>query len=158
MASHRARVFPTELLERPRWIRHKAKRPLHPNGYWISVTEPSNLSDYQTAKASKYGDGLGFVLNGDGIICIDLDHCFDKKPNEAAQALIDSLPSTYIEISPSGTGVHIRGLASMDSCRRLTRNGLSVEIYPAGRYITMTGNVLHQAPLAQLDVNSIVNG
>jgi hypothetical protein len=40
----------------------------------------------------------------------------------------------------------------------LTRNGLSVEIYPAGRYITMTGNVLNQAPLAQLDVNSIVNG
>jgi primase-polymerase (primpol)-like protein len=143
----------------PRWVRHKSKRPLHPEGFWIAVTNPAHWSSYQDAKVSRYGDGLGFVLNGDGIVCIDLDHCVqDGVLNSGAQQIMDLLPETYVEISPSGTGLHIWGLASMESGRRLTRNGLSVEIYPAGRYITMTGNVMNQAPLAQLDVNSIVNG
>jgi primase-polymerase (primpol)-like protein len=142
----------------PRWIRHKAKRPLHPEGYWLSVTNPSSWSSYQTAKASRYGDGLGFVLNGDGIVCIDLDHCFDGSPSPEAQALIDSLPNTYIEVSPSGTGLHIWGFGQMDAGRRFTRNGLSVEIYPSGRYITMTGKALNRAPLAQLDIQALAKG
>ena len=157
VAAHRARVFPQELLERDRWIRHKAKRPLHPQGYWISVTHPGSWSSYSTAKASKFGDGLGFVLNGDGIVCIDLDHCYDGAPTAEALALIESLPNTYIEISPSGTGLHIWGLGKMATGRRITRNGLSIEIYPSGRFITMTGNVLKRAPLANLDLDQIVN-
>ena len=142
----------------PRWIRHKAKRPLHPEGYWISVTHPSAWSSYQAAKASHYGDGLGFVLNGDGIVCIDLDHCFDGAPNAEAQALIDSLPETYIEVSPSGTGLHVWGYGKMEAGRRFTRNGLSVEIYPSGRFITMTGKALTRAPLAELDIQALVQG
>jgi primase-polymerase (primpol)-like protein len=90
------------------------------------------------------------VLNGDGIICIDLDHCYDGKPSAEAQALIDALPETYIEISPSGTGLHIWGFATLTTGRRFTRNGLSIEVYPNGRFITMTGNALKRAPLANL--------
>lgn len=123
---------------------------MHPQGYWIGVTHAGSWSTYSTAKASRYGDGLGFVLNGDGIVCIDLDHCFDGKPNAQAQAIIDSLPKTYIEISPSGTGLHIWGRAEMNSGRRFVRNGQSIEIYPSGRFITMTGNVLTHGPLANL--------
>jgi primase-polymerase (primpol)-like protein len=151
-------VFPQELLERDRWIRHKAKRPLHPQGYWISVTHPDSWSSYSTAKASKFGDGLGFVLNGDGIVCIDLDHCYDGAPTAEALALIESLPNTYIEISPSGTGLHIWGLAKMDSGKRFNRNGQSVEIYPAGRFITMTGKAITRVPLAQLPIDTLVQG
>ena len=151
-------MFPQELLERDRWIRHKAKRPLHPQGYWISVTHPDSWSSYSTAKASKFGDGLGFVLNGDGIVCIDLDHCYDGAPTAEALALIESLPNTYIEISPSGTGLHIWGLAKMDSGKRFNRNGQSVEIYPAGRFITMTGKAITRVPLAQLPIDTLVQG
>jgi primase-polymerase (primpol)-like protein len=143
----------------PRWVRHKAKRPLHPQGWWIAVTNPEHWSSYQDAKASKWGDGLGFVLNGDGIVCIDLDHCVeDGKPNAEAQALLDSLPESYTEISPSGHGLHLWGFAKMDSGKRFTRNGLNVEIYPAGRFITMTGRALTRAPLAQLPIDTLVNG
>ena len=139
---------------------------MHPNGYWISVTDSQALSSYQTAKASKSGDGLGFVLNGDGIICIDLDHCYDGAPSAEAQALIDSLPDTYIEVSPSGTGLHIWARDTIDAdgrftCKqgfRKTRNGLSIEIYPNGRFITMTGNALKRAELATIDINAIVQG
>lgn len=129
---------------------------MHPTGHWISVTNPQALFSYQVARASKAGDGLGFVLNGDGIICIDLDHCYDGTPSPEAQALIDSLPQTYIEISPSGTGIHIWGKGQMTAGRKFTRNGLSIEVYPNGRFITMTGNALNRAELANLDINAIV--
>lgn len=133
---------------------------MHPEGYWIGVTHAGSWSTYEKANASRYGDGLGFVLNGDGIICIDLDHCYDGKPTAEAQAVIDSLPKTYIEVSPSGTGLHIWGLAKMGSGRRFIRNGLSVEIYPSGRFITMTGNALSRAPLANLQelITEMVEG
>ena len=54
---------------------------MHPTGHWISVTDSQALSTYSEAKSSEDGDGLGFVLNGDGIICIDLDHCYDGAPS-----------------------------------------------------------------------------
>lgn len=159
VASHRKNVFPPELMALPRWVRHKSKRPLHPEGYWIAVTHAPSWSSYQVAKASRYGDGLGFVLNGDGIVCIDLDHCVqDGVLSAEAERILDSLPETYIEISPSGTGLHIWGLAKMDSGRRFTRNGQSVEIYPSGRFITMTGKAITRAPLAQLPIDTLVQG
>lgn len=122
------------------------------------MTDSQVLSGYSEAKSSKAGDGLGFVLNGDGIICIDLDHCYDGAPSPEAMALIESLPSTYVEISPSGTGLHIWGKSQMATGRRFTRNGLSIEIYPNGRFITMTGNALNRAELADLDITAIVPG
>jgi primase-polymerase (primpol)-like protein len=131
---------------------------MHPTGHWISVTDSQALSTYSEAKLSKAGDGLGFVLNGDGIICIDLDHCYDGAPSPEAMALIESLPITYVEISPSGTGLHIWGKSQMATGRRFTRNGLSIEIYPNGRFITMTGNALNRAELADLDITAIVPG
>jgi primase-polymerase (primpol)-like protein len=121
-----------------------------------SSTNPLTWSDYQTASQSTAGDGLGFVLNGDGLICIDLDHCFDGEPSAEAQALIDLLPPTYIEVSPSGTGLHLWGYASLDKGRRFNRNGLSVEVYPNGRYLTVTGNALIRAPFQQLDLALIL--
>lgn len=125
-------------------------------GTSASSTNRQTWTDYQTAAAAKVGDGLGFVLNGDGIICIDLDHCLDGQPSAEAQALIDSLPNTYIEVSPSGKGLHIWGFANLEHGRRFTRNGLSVEVYPNGRYITVTGRAYNRAPLAQLDLTELL--
>jgi hypothetical protein len=44
----------------------------------------------------------------------------------------------------------------MTAGRKFTRNGLSIEIYPNGRFITMTGNALKRAELATIDINAIV--
>lgn len=154
--SHRGHHVPAELRQLPRWIRHRNKVPMTVQGWSASSTKPATWTDYQAAATAKVGDGLGFVLNGDGIICIDLDHCFDGKPNAEAQALIDSLPETYIEVSPSGHGLHIWGYAKLEQGRRFTRNGLSVEVYPNGRYITVTGRAHHRAPFAQLDLSSLL--
>lgn len=153
--AHRHQL-PSELTSKDRWIRHRNKVPITVNGHAASSTNSGTWSDYQTAKASTHGDGMGFVLAGDGITCIDLDYCFDSKPTNEAMALINSLPDTYIEISPSGKGLHIWGYTDLEQGRRFTRNGLSVEIYPNGRYITMTGKALKRAPLSALDLSHIM--
>lgn len=154
--SHRGHHIPAELRDLPRWIRHRSKVPITIQGSPASSTNPATWSTYQAAAKSPQGDGLGFVLNGDGIVCIDLDHCFDGQPSLEAQAVIDSLPETYVEISPSGTGLHIWGFADLQKGRRFTRNGLSVEIYPSGRYITVTGKAYRRGSFAELDLSNLL--
>ena len=154
--SHRGHGVPLELRALPRWVRHRNKVPITVEGDSASSTNPSTWSNYSEATRSKLGDGLGFVLNGDGIICIDLDHCFDGQPSEQAKTLIDSLPNTYVEISPSGTGLHVWGFASLEKGRRFSVNGLSVEVYPDGRYITVTGKAMNRAKFAHLDLSNLL--
>jgi len=156
MRYHRGWGIPSELRALPRWIRHSKKVPITFQGNPASSTNSLTWTDFTRASQSQVGDGLGFVLNGDGIICIDLDHCFDGKPNAEAQVLIDALPNTYIEVSPSGTGLHIWGYAALSKGRRFSRNGLSVEVYPNGRYLTVTGNALIRAPFQALDLAAIL--
>lgn len=139
---------------------HRNKVPITAENRSASSTNPLTWTTYAKAKAARIGDGLGFVLNGDGLTCIDLDHCVENgQPNALAAALIASLPDTYIEISPSGTGLHIWGFSQQQKGTRFDRNGLSVEIYPNGRYITVTGKALNRAAFADLgDLSNIRNG
>ena len=151
VANHRANVIPAELIAIPRWIRHKAKRPMTSTGYWASSTDPNTWSNYQTAKSSVHGDGLGFVLNGDGIVCIDLDHCLQNGQLTAvAQMILDNTPGAYAEISPSGSGLHVWGYATLDKGYRFEVDGQPVEIYPNGRYLTVTGRVYRKGNLTDL--------
>jgi hypothetical protein len=112
-----------------------------------SSTDPATWSAFETAQAAVAdgkADGFGFVLGG-GYAGVDLDACRDPETGVMtveAQAFIDGL-SSYTEISPSGSGVHI-----------LLRGGLlpggrrqgHVEIYADGRYFTITGHHLEGTP------------
>jgi len=148
---------PRELKIRDRWIRHESKRPMAVGGWFCSVTDPSHWGRFDDAVLSEHGDGVGFVLNGDGVVCLDLDDCVaDGVPSRAALDLLALLPVTYVEFSPSGRGLHIWGFGFMDRGRRFTRDGLKVEAYPDGRYLTVTGDVFVDAPLAVLDLQAVV--
>lgn len=126
-------------------------------GWWCSVTDPSVWSTFDDARGAGKGDGVGFVLNGDGVVCIDLDDCVvDGVVSDEARDLIDSLPITFVEFSPSGRGLHVWGFARLDGGRRFVRNGLKVEVYGDGRYLTVTGRPLVHAQLAELDLSELV--
>lgn len=86
-------------------------------------------------------DGVGFILAGDGIVAADLDDCVvDGVPSLAASKVMNLLGAQYIELSPSGTGLHGFGLSSEAFAgRSLTIDGVSVELYSHGRYMTVTG-------------------
>lgn len=121
------------------------KVPLTISGGAASSTDPATWSTYKTAAKSDHGAGLGFVLNGDGISCVDLDHVItDGELDPRAEELLAELDSFYMEISPSGTGVHAWTYEDSPAGRTVyTRpDGLKVEWYSTGRYMTVTGRPL----------------
>jgi len=152
--THRAaktNPIPAAMISRNRWIRRTANKvPLTVDGTAASSTDPTTWASYNRATESTVGAGLGFVL-GDGIGCIDLDHCLDnRKANPAAAAFIARYPNNYIEVSPSGDGLHIWGTATEQAGTKRTVDGLSIETYSTGRYITITGNIYQRGTLAAL--------
>lgn len=157
----KATSLPVELTTRDRWIRRSAtKVPLTTAGMAASSTNPRTWSAYTDAVASSAGVGLGFVLSDvDDVVCIDLDHCLapDGTLTPWAADIVNRAGATYIEVSPSGDGVHIFGFADVRQGRRIRRaDGYSVEVYSHGRYIAMTGRRFQNAPSSLNNVNALV--
>lgn len=153
---------PSTLTRRRRWVRHTAgKVPLAVTGAKTtpaSSTDPSTWSTYRTVVRSKVGAGLGFVLTAeDRIACVDLDHALvGGHLLPWARAIVDTLPATYIEVSPSGTGLHIWGYGEVGRGRKLRRGEASVEVYGRERYITVTGRPFEGAPSKLADLSRVI--
>ena len=139
-------AVPAELRSLDRWLRHDNKRPMAVGGWWASSTDPVCWSSFSDAVRSAYGDGIGFVLNGDGIVCIDLDHVIvDGVVDPLVDSFIDALGDCYVEYSPSGEGLHIWGYSDIPGKGKVYVGGaIKVEIYPDKRFITVTGRLYHK--------------
>lgn len=120
------------------------KVPYQPlTGKRASASKPNH---WGTLKDALYGKdkysftGIGFVFAREsGIVGIDIDHCLqDGLPNDVATAILEKLPPTYIEVSPSGTGLHIFLRGELPAGGNKNTNA-GVEIYDHARYFTMTG-------------------
>ena len=132
--------------------------PLTVSGRPASSTDRSTWCSYRQAKASKVGAGVGFVLDGDGIVCLDIDHCIDEAGSVAAwaQRILDRVPATYVEVSPSGSGLHVFGFGDVAHGRRVRVEGGTVEVYGWGRYIAVTGRRHDGAPARLADISEAV--
>lgn len=120
----------------------------------------STFSDFDTAvmaycasleKPTPYL-GLGVNIKGDMVV-IDVDHCVDEdgEISDLAQDVLDIIGAAYVELSPSGTGLHIFGAApsssfEFDKIRHYFKNSeIGLEVYVAGatnRFMTVTGQRL----------------
>ena len=137
--------------QKPRKVPYKPRRPMAR----ASTTSPSDYGTFEEAqKAWTHGDftGIGFVLNGDGIVGVDIDNCVvDGIPNQQAMDLLDRLGAGYVEISPSGNGLRALGYGEqLDSGVNGSLNGLKAEFYCTARYLTLTGNTIRAGALDQL--------
>ena len=93
-------------------------------------------------------DGIGFVITRDiGIIGIDVDHCFNRDNGQGEQWAIDIIQTlaSYSEFSPSGEGIRIFVKGNLPGGVAGKKKG-NIEIYSAGRYLTVTGHRLKNAP------------
>lgn len=155
-------AMPSELRALPRWLVWKgAKVPYCAAAVAskASVSDPSTWATFQQAQAA-FGeggyDGAGFVLNGDGVAGIDLDKCAkDGTPAPEALAIMRRAGCRYIEVSPSGTGLRGFGYASARKGRRGRVDGVAVELYSQARFLSVTGHVIEQGPLAPLDFDAL---
>lgn len=147
-AAARTKNIPAILTRKRRWVRHdERKRPLTVHGWLASSTRSSTWTTFQRVRDSEVGTGFGFVL-GEGIGCIDLDHCVDKRTGAVlpwAQAIVDHYrPKAYMtERSLSGTGIHIfLPMSSAKGWRQPHPEGGSMEVYSRDRYIAVTGDII----------------
>lgn len=109
-------AMPAQLRSVPRWVVWKGQKVPYcatAVNRKASSTDPDTWAGFnqaQTAYEEGGYAGVGFVLNGDGIVGIDLDKCVaDGTPAQAAMAILDRIGCQYIELSPSGRG--LRGFA-----------------------------------------------
>jgi putative DNA primase/helicase len=150
--------IPERLAERPQWVcwcleereGKPTKVPYVPGTVrrasstdlmtWATFSEAR--AAYEAGEPVAY-DGLGFVFcSADPFVGIDLDDCCDPNSGEIspwAQEIIDSVQEGYVEISPSGNGVHVivEGTVRGGGVRRG-----KVEMYGRERFFTITGKLL----------------
>lgn len=148
--AHRKSLLPTELISCARWVRWKyvrragklTKMPVDLAGSPASSTDPATWCSYAAARKSIMGDGLGFVVNGDGLACADLDGVLvDGVLDPRAARFLASLGAFYIEVSPSGSGIHAWLFGGSPDGRKVfsLEDGLRVEWYSDKRFLTVTG-------------------
>lgn len=140
-------TIPEELRQLKQWVCVSAdsKVPqqaltLHP----ASSVNPATWSSFEDAVLSvKVGihDYIGFVFNDNGIVGIDIDDGFapDDSLSELAEEVLGTCWS-YTERSRSGRGFHI--FVKGDIPFKGKNNLAGVEIYKAGRFFIMTGDVM----------------
>lgn len=81
--------------------------------------------------------GFGFALGPDGTGSVWQGFDADNVPPDRLNATLTGLPG-YVEVSPSGRGIHAIGYGR--SFATLGSNGSGLEAYCAGRFFTVTGD------------------
>ncbi|MFR4580269.1 MAG: hypothetical protein ACLT76_12165 [Clostridium fessum] len=133
------------------------KVPYNPlTGTHASVNQPDTFTDFNSAmKVADSYDGIGIRVGAE-IIAIDLDHCKDGDTLQPRAAeIVSHFQDTYIEVSPSGTGLRIILFVAKgyiyDKDTYYIKKG-NVEVYVAGatnRFVTITGNVFLKNDIAE---------
>jgi hypothetical protein len=87
--------------------------------------------------------GIGFAIEGTGLVAVDLDECRDPVTRQVAKwagMIVEKLQS-YTELSPSGEGIRIICRGKLPSNRKHTVHLCAgfLELWDSGRYVTMTG-------------------
>lgn len=113
------------------------------NGKAASSTDPKTWSDYQTAidYAELHGLGVGFVFtNEDPFFFVDIDDCYtpDIGWSPIANELCQRLSGAYVEVSVSGTGLHIIGVGKRPEGYQV-KTKIGFDVYEWGRWAALTG-------------------
>jgi len=119
------------------------------SGARASSTDPSTWSTFEEAiwyARKNLLPGVGFVFaNCNPFAGVDLDGCRDPQTGRLeawAREIVAELDS-YAEVSPSGRGIKVFVRGTLPPGRK--RKG-PVEMYDSGRFFTVTGHRLSEAP------------
>jgi hypothetical protein len=144
------------------------KPPVQP-GAPASYASSANCATWGTyeqalkAVAAKQCDGIGVMMKDARIGAFDLDKCRnpvtgDIMPEAAA---IVARAGSYAEITVSGTGLRVIGMAAGGKVHRkhkLSGGAAEVEIYrDCERFITIAANPLPQATEALADIDAMID-
>ena len=145
--------LPDSLTELVRWVLWRTviingrptKIPYQVNGKQADTTDPVTWNTFEAVvkqwrRFPKHYDGVGFVfVKTDGITGIDLDDCLDASGELKpwAQGVIERFSDSYMEVSPSGTGVKIWVYGAIpENLPGVKVGDGQIEMYDHGRYFT----------------------
>jgi primase-polymerase (primpol)-like protein len=165
-SAHRA-LIPDGLAELDRWAVWRIERdrngkdqkvPYRVNGGRASSVEPKHWGQVESAiRAYTTGryNGLSFAFfKEDGLVGVDLDDCLTSECEVKpwAQNAVERFCDTYVEISPSGSGLKawVRGSLPANLPGVKVGDG-AVELYDHGRYFTFTGRAFRKSPMEIAD-------
>lgn len=122
------------------WITYDkiSKSPIDPvSRERIDAQDSRNWLTYE--EAARHGT-TGLVINND-LFFIDIDHCYDPVTTwtPLAQEICAMFPGAYVEISMSGSGLHIIGQCQKPLVHKCKNTALGIELYTSGRYCAVTG-------------------
>lgn len=120
------------------------KFPCSLDGNVVDAHDPQYWLDADTAVAMSeaLGLGVGFVFTADDpFFFVDIDSAYaDGKWSDIATRLCSTLAGAAVEVSQSGTGLHIigqyTGPAPDHACKNLPKG---LECYTDGRFVALTG-------------------
>jgi len=139
------------------------KVPYQPSGIPASTTKPETWSSFDDvtdpfAVGDKGFDGIGFVFSpDDGLVGIDIDDCIDADGNwnELATKTVEEVGG-FIELSPSGRGLHI--ITESELAKAHVDHDIGLEIYDRGRYFTVSGHPVNGHRAVQpSDLTSLID-
>lgn len=151
--------IPEWLRENGRFVLRRGKVPYTRHGRRANPTDERDGCTAAEAiatweKAPDRYDGIGVMIIPP-LVGIDLDHVIseERELSPLAEEVL-GMVDTYAEVSPSGTGLHLLGLAPdmvADPAKYLQKNSdAGVEVYFSKRYFTFTGD-----PLVDSEVRDI---
>ena len=154
-----------DIKNHPIWVGWKlVRRPDQPKPTKVPIQKDGRLAsstDQTTwAKYDEVGNNKGIVFESSvGIVGIDFDNCVNErgKITNPEIALFVKAAKTYVEYSPSKTGLHLLFRSDeridLESNKHHFNDKESVEVYTWGRYFTFTGDE-HEYSCPLLDVDS----
>ena len=159
-------VVPEELRTVKQWVMWRfdwnlksaswAKVPYQTNGQRAASDNPETWNTFDSVmvtfeQSRSSFDGIGFMFSPEsGYVGVDVDNCIVEGDDN-----LDLTPfaqkvwlrmDTYTEISPSGTGIHCIGKATIAQGMNRVWQGNKVEAYAKGRYFTFTGRSWDEKP------------
>lgn len=144
--------IPDELQQLSQWVNWRdddgRKIPVNPQTLRnAGVNWPNTWSRFGQAQgvAVEHELGLGFVITEDDpYTCVDLDKCIDDtgQIDSRTREILDLL-SGWVELSPSGTGLHIW----VKNEQPISRRTSGIEVYSYSRWMTVTGRSNPHVPL-----------
>ena len=141
----------------PQWMLFKTEQrgdrlekfPVSPHtGEVVDAHDPRHWVTYEVAQAALSGrvggaQGITFSFTEpDPFFFIDIDHCLqaDGQWDPNALGVVAAFPGAEVEVSVSGTGLHIFGIGVPIPGYKVKARDGSFDIYLAKRFVAYTGN------------------
>ena len=117
------------------------KLPVDVEGHLINAHDPANWMDAATALAyHELGFQIGFVFTkNDPFFFFDIDGALEGgKWSDLSHKIIGALPGAAVEVSQSGTGLHVFGAYTSVPEHASKNVPLHIELYTEGRFVALT--------------------